>query len=208
MKRRVLLVRHGRTAYNAQRRFQGQLDLPLDEVGRAQAAELALTLARCEPVAIVSSDLERARDTAAPLAAKLGLSVPVDPRLREIDMGTWQGLTNAEVLEHFPAEFHAWQRGGDVRRGGGETYAEVAVRAVAAVEDALAAASAGTGPLVVVTHGGTIRAVVSALIGLPEGRWSGLGPVGNTRWSLLLDDTGRRGWRLLQHNAGELSEDR
>jgi len=196
----VLLVRHGRTAWNAQRRFQGQLDPPLDEVGVAQAAAVAPVLAALEPVALLCSDLQRARDTAAPLAAMTGLLVAPDARLREIALGEWQGLTRAEAAERFPVEHEEWTLGRDVRRGGstGETYAEVGRRAVACLDDALD--SAGEGLVVAVTHGGTARAVIGTLLGLPRDLWSRIGPLGNCR-SVVLRRGETAGWRLAEHNS-------
>ncbi len=133
----MLVWRHGQTAWNLQRRFQGQLDIELDDLGRAQAARAAALLAGFSPSAIVSSDLVRARETAQALADVTGLPVATDPRLREIDVGVWQGLTFEEVAERFPVEAADWRDGGDGRRGGGESLVEVGERAVAAVDDAL-----------------------------------------------------------------------
>ena len=127
--RRVLLLRHGRTEWNASGRFQGQLDSPLDVIGRAQAEAAAVAVASMEPDAIVTSDLSRAADTAAAVGAELGMSTTMDKRLREIYLGEWQGLTRAEARERFPEEYARWQTGEDARRGEGETYAEVRVSA-------------------------------------------------------------------------------
>ena len=88
----LIVLRHGRTAWNATGRFQGQADIELDERGLAQAERAAEVLAELAPVAIHSSDLSRARQTAAPLAARCGLEVQTDQRLREINVGTWEGL--------------------------------------------------------------------------------------------------------------------
>ena len=108
---RLLVWRHGRTAWNAGGRFQGQLDPPLDDEGRAQAARTAphlATLLRGEDTVVVSSDLHRARDTAAALAPLLGVEVQVDGRLREHGLGTWEGLTRAEVSERHPGHDSDW----------------------------------------------------------------------------------------------------
>src|SRR2546426_12681041 len=96
---RLLVVRHGRTGYNATDRIQGQLDTQLDEVGRAQAAAAATRLAAFEPDVIVSSDLSRAADTAAALSAVTGLPVSYDSRLRERGFGQGQGLLGSEGAE-------------------------------------------------------------------------------------------------------------
>jgi broad specificity phosphatase PhoE len=198
--RRVVLLRHGRTEWNATGRFQGQLDSPLDVMGRAQAATAAVAVAPMEPDAIVSSDLSRTADTAAAVSAEVGLPVSLDPRLREIDLGAWQGLTRAEAREKFPDEYASWQAGSDARRGDGETYAEVGARASECVLEWLDKLGPGA-TLVAVTHGGTARATIGTLLGFDPDLYWRLAPLGNCRWSLL-SDMGR-GWRLEEHNAGQ-----
>ncbi len=198
-----MLWRHGRTEWNARGRFQGQLDPPLDATGRAQTQVAAAVLSTLRLAALVSSDQQRALDTAATLGVRIGLPPRPDPRLREIGLGCWQGLTREQARERFPAEYAAWAGGADVRRGGGETYAEVGVRAVAAVRAALAAVPAGS-TLVCVTHGGTARAAIGTLLELAPASWWRLAPLGNARWSVLVE-TGR-GWRLEEHNAGTVPE--
>lgn len=202
--RTVVVWRHGQTAWNAERRFQGQLDIDLDDIGLAQAARAATLLAGLAPSAIVSSDLLRARHTAQALADLTGLPVPTDRRLREIDVGAWQGLTFDEVAERFPAEAAAWRDGGEGRRGGGEALIEVGARAVAAVSDALAALG-DTGTLVVATHGASGRAIVAELLELPTSSWRALGSLANCCWSVLAETA--TGWRLHEHNAGSLPLD-
>jgi probable phosphoglycerate mutase len=196
----VLLLRHGRTEWNASGRFQGQLDSPLDSSGVAQAKAAAVALAPMRPDAIITSDLSRAADTAATVAAELGLTPRVDVRLREIFLGRWQGLTRAEAREQFPEEYAGWQAGEDARRGDGETYAEVGARAAAAIDERLA----DLGPdrlLVAVTHGGTARATIGTLLGIDPDTWWRIAPLGNCRWALLANIG--RGWRLELHNAGQ-----
>jgi glucosyl-3-phosphoglycerate phosphatase len=192
-------VRHGRTAWNADGRFQGQLDPPLDETGEAQAAAVAPALAAERPALLLTSDSHRAVRTAHPLAALTGLVPRPDPRLREIDLGAWAGLTRDEAVARFPGEHEAWLRGEDVRRGGGETYAEVAERAVAVLTEALTEVPAD-GVLVAVTHGGTARAALGRLLDLQPGSWWRLAPLGNTRWATLVEASA--GWRLVEHGAG------
>ncbi len=105
----LIVIRHGETAWNRERRLQGQLDIPLNETGRAQARALATALAG-EPIdAVYASDLSRAMATAAPLAEVLGLQVRPDARLRERSYGTLQGKTYAEVAEYLPEDFARWQ---------------------------------------------------------------------------------------------------
>ena len=197
--RRVVLLRHGRTAHNATGRIQGQLDVDLDDVGRAQALADAEALAEATPYAVVSSDLARARDTATPLADRSGVSLTLDPRLREISLGEWQGLTADEAETRFPDEYAAWRRGEDVRRGGGETYLDAGRRAAACIGELVQDLPDGR-TLIVVTHGGTARGALGVLLDLPVDGWWRLAPLGNTCWSVLAE--GDRGWRLERHNTG------
>ena len=203
--RRVVFWRHGRTAWNAERRFQGQTDIPLDDTGLAQATVAAETLARLGPHRIISSDLVRARATAQALADVTGLEVASDPGLRETFAGEWQGLTRSELEERFGDELVSWATGPDVRPGGGETRREVAERMVAAVERGLDELEPGQ-TLVVATHGGSARAAMGALLGLPADCWAALGVLSNCAWSVLEESTGRQGayWRLQEYNAGSL----
>ena len=129
-RRRVVFWRHGRTAWNLENRFQGATDVPLDEVGLAQAAAAAPALARMGPTAIVSSDLDRAVTTARVLADLTGLDVVEDAGLRETDGGRWQGLTRDEIIEQDRDLFLAWVAGHDVRPPGGEVRSEVVTRVV------------------------------------------------------------------------------
>jgi glucosyl-3-phosphoglycerate phosphatase len=202
--RRVVLLRHGRTEWNASGRFQGMLDSPLDATGIAQAAAAALALMPMRPDALVSSQLQRALDTAGPVGAQCGLDVAVDDRLAEIQLGTWQGLTRAEAKAAYPEEYARWQAGEDGRRGGGETYAEVGARATACVRDWLDRLGSGS-LLLAVTHGGTARATIGTMLGMATDTWWRLAPLSNCRWSLLADSG--RGWRLEEHNAGSPPEE-
>ena len=179
--------------------MQGQLDIALDPTGRAQAAEVAAVLARAEPSVLVSSDLARAADTAAPIAELTGLTAVLDPRLRELDLGTWQGLTGEQARDAHPSEHAAWRAGQDVRRGGGETYADAGRRAMACLLEHLPSVPDG-GTLLAVTHGGTARAAIGALLELPVASWGRLAPLGNACWSVLLEADW--GWRLERHGAG------
>lgn len=203
-----MLWRHGRTEWNAAGRFQGQLDVPLNPTGESQARAAAAQLAQLPPTAIVSSDLQRARFTAEALAALAGLPVAIDERLRETYAGGWQGLSREDLLARYSDELAAWAGGSDLRPGGGERRSEVAVRMVAAIEDALAVIPAD-GTLVVVTHGGAARAAVGQLLGLPTEHWSILGVLTNCAWSVLTErvgDDGQVTWRLEEYNARSLPE--
>ena len=124
---RLLLVRHGRTAYNSEARLQGQVDIPLDAVGRWQARTAAARLlTRHEPTAIVVSDLSRAHETASFLARAAGLDLAVDARLRERAFGLWEGLTGDDLRRDWADEFAVWRAGGQPEGVGAETRAEVA----------------------------------------------------------------------------------
>ena len=122
---RVVLWRHGRTAYNHGHRFQGQLDIPLDDVGVTQAeaagALLAARLSGAGPVRLITSDLSRAWMTADALARRLSVVAERDPALREIFSGAWEGLSRDEIDARWPDDWAAWRRGEDVRIGGGPT---------------------------------------------------------------------------------------
>jgi len=203
--RRVVLWRHGRTAWNAESRFQGTTDVALDDVGVAQAERAARDLATLAPHRIVSSDLVRARATAETLAVMLGLPVETDPALRETYAGSWQGLTRDEIVAADGAAWRSWIAGADVRPGGGETRTEVAARVSAAVlRHAEGLPSGGT--LVVASHGGAVRAGLGRLLGLPLDHWTVLGGLVNCAWSVLEEQPDGR-WRLVEHNARSLPEE-
>jgi probable phosphoglycerate mutase len=153
----IVLVRHGETDWNRERRFQGHADTPLNDVGRAGARALAAELAT-EPVsALYSSPLQRAFETARIVGEPLGIDVVVEERLREIDVGSWQGLTRDEIEARFPDGYRRWLVG----EGGwddGETSDDLARRVLAALADI---AAKHDGLVVAVTHGGPIRAALS-----------------------------------------------
>ncbi|MGN3957246.1 histidine phosphatase family protein [Streptomyces sp. WAC8370] len=201
--RRVILWRHGQTAWNVERRFQGSTDVELTATGVAQARRAAGLLVHLRPDAIVASDLSRASATAAELSALTGLQVTLEEGLRETYAGVWQGLTHEEIIARYGDEYTAWKRGEPVRRGGGELETEVADRA-APVVLRHAEKLPEDGTLVVVSHGGTIRTTIGRLLGLEPHSWESLGGLTNCCWSVLGE--GARGWRLLEHNAGTLPE--
>jgi probable phosphoglycerate mutase len=202
--RRLLLLRHGRTAWNASGRIQGQLDPPLDELGQAQAALAARTVAALGPAAILSSDLQRALDGARLIGREAGLAVTADARLREINVGEWQGLTGVEARERFPEEYAAWRVGSDVRRGGGETYEEVGERAAAAARE-MAAGLAPDELGVMVTHGGTARSLIGRILELPVEHWWQFAALGNCCYALLRESD--RAWRLVEYGIPAASFD-
>lgn len=199
---RLLLWRHGRTEWNAEGRFQGQLDPPLDERGRRQAAQAAPYLAAGltpEDTVVVSSDLVRAAETARSLTGLLGGPLRLDERLREHGMGSWEGLTRAEVADRFPEQYADWMAGRPVRGRGGEDPSEVAARALEAVADLPPAGTA-----VVVTHGGTAGRLMERLLDLGAEHRRVFGPLANCAWSELTVQGSR--WRLLRHNTSVLPQ--
>lgn len=191
----LVLLRHGRTAWNAQRRFQGQLDPPLDEVGRMQVYEVAPMIAALRPDMLVSSDLARAWQTAESIGAAVGLPVLPDARLRERSLGHWEGLTRDEVEAKYPDEFADWAAGRDVSRRGGESREQVAERALAAVRELPA-----DGTIVLVTHSATAMALATALLGLAQ-HLHVFGPLANCHWSELFTEPDGS-WRVRAHNVG------
>ncbi|MEN3536042.1 histidine phosphatase family protein [Microbispora sp. ZYX-F-249] len=197
MSRRVVCLRHGQTLWNVEKRFQGHTDIALDETGIAQAARAASLLAALRPTMLVSSDLRRAYDTASALGRLTGLDVAVDKDLRERGGGEWEGLTRDEIRAGWPVEYEAWEA------PGGEDVAYVADRVAGAI-GRWASRLDENGLLVVASHGAALRLGICRLLGLPQELWSALGGLGNCSWSVL--EEGRRGWRLLEHNAGTLPE--
>jgi probable phosphoglycerate mutase len=195
--RRVVCWRHGQTVWNVETRFQGQTDIPLNDEGRAQAVRAARMLAALDPAAIVSSDLQRAVETAQALGRLTGLPVTQDKALRERSGGEWEGLTGAEIRAGWPEEYSKWQP------PGGDPVEEVADAVAGAIERAVADVAPG-GLLVVVGHGASLRLGIARLLRLPDDCWDALGGLSNCSWSVVGE--GRRGWRLLEHNAGSLPE--
>jgi broad specificity phosphatase PhoE len=185
----LLLARHGQTDWNAERRWQGHSDRPLYERGREQAEALAERLAEIDLAAIYSSDLTRARDTAAAVAERLGLDVRTLPELREVDVGSWAGLTRAEAEARFPEAFARWEQG-HPGWDDGESYEEMTARVVRAARQIAAAES--DGPVLVVTHAGPIRALHAAALGIDIHTYRRLRPVEpNARLSAVCVVAGR-----------------
>jgi len=162
----LILIRHGETDWNREHRFQGQIDVPLNASGLAQAERLAERLAAETLDALVCSDLLRARQTAAPAAQRLLLEPDPQPGLREQGFGVLEGLALPEILERYPAEWTAWRRHDpDYALPGGEAVREFHARVLAALRE-LAARHAGR-TLAVVTHGGVLDMVYRTAHGLP-----------------------------------------
>lgn len=168
-KTELWLVRHAESTGNRDNVIQGQEDRPLSPLGLRQARALADRLFKAHRrtpfTAIYASDLTRTRETADAAAMALSLKVTCDRRLREIDVGTWSGLTTAQISERMPDEWAAWQgRSPSLRRGGGESYQDAHDRIVPTIAE-IAERHEGSRALVV-THGGVMRAYLAGLIGL------------------------------------------
>jgi probable phosphoglycerate mutase len=195
---RLIVWRHGRTAWNQSGRIQGQFDTELDEVGLAQAAVVAPSLATLAPDLIVASDLSRATKTAQVLGELTGLSIALDPRLRERHFGQWQGLTADEIAQRYPDGYASWRRGEAQPDPSVEPLADLADRASTALRD-IADRLGATGTAVVVTHGGAARVATGVLLGLPPALWHALAALGNCAVTDLRYR--ERGWTLHAHNV-------
>jgi broad specificity phosphatase PhoE len=188
------VIRHGETDWNLNGRWQGHADVPLNQVGRAQAQRLAERLRASGPhfTAIYSSDLKRAWETACTLGAMVGLEPRALPALREIDVGSWSGMSSAQVHALDGDTYARIQSGEDLARGGGERFLDLYNRVVAAVEQ-LAAERAGA-TLALVTHGGPVRVL---LLHAARDK-SGVNPyrihIGNTAITVLIHDPS--GWNF------------
>src|SRR4051812_25825191 len=160
----IHLARHGQTAYNAEGRFQGHLPVPLDDTGRAQAAELAEAAARVDLRSLWCSPLARARETAAIVAARIGLEPAEDARFAETDTGEWTGRSFAEIEAEDPDGSRRYQ-GSDpaFRFPGGESFAEQSDRVQAGLADLRAKPEAL--PTLVVCHRGVIRLALAVKTG-------------------------------------------
>lgn len=196
---RLILARHGETDWNAQHLLQGASDIPLNDNGRAQARAAAPELARIAPVRrIVSSDLSRAAETAHIFADAMGAEVVIDARWRERSYGVWEGLAEDVREADHPEEYQRWVGGLEPNVEGYEMNHTVRDRALAAIEELVAAG----GTHVVVSHGSTTRVAVGALLGVDLGS-HGVGNLGNAEWAELTRE-GDGPWVLRSLNARAL----
>lgn len=153
---KMCVVRHGETEWNAARRVQGQLDVPLSEIGRAQARSLSQALPEGRFSALYCSDLQRVRQTAEPAAERLGLEPRIDARLRERHYGAFQSLTFAEAIERMPQEYARYEaRDPDFDFGDGESLRDFSARALGCLS-AIASRHPGE-EVLVFTHGGVLE---------------------------------------------------
>ncbi|WP_231447264.1 histidine phosphatase family protein [Brevibacterium zhoupengii] len=178
MTKTVIVWRHGQTDYNVERRFQGQSDIPLNELGRTQAAQAASYLSELAPELIVSSDLSRAADTADELASRLNIQVTRDHRLRETAFGQWEGHTRDELSATWPDALEQWLSGADMNPPGGESRSESGQRVASAITEIVNGTQAQT--IVIVAHGAVLRAAAELLLGMDgPGRLAVLGNCGH-----------------------------
>jgi glucosyl-3-phosphoglycerate phosphatase len=202
--RQLILLRHGQTSWNLEHRAQGHTDIELDDVGRAQARAAAVAIAALRPAALWSSDLARASATADEVARLTGLSVRLDKRLREYDVGERSGLTMTEFAAAFPAEHAAWAASGGLFEAAGavpgaESTEDVLDRIVPALREALASVEPGQ-TVCVVGHGASSKVGLAALLGWDEMTRQSLRGMDNCGWSTLVETGIDDGLRLVAYN--------
>ncbi len=195
----VFLVRHGETVSNQERRWQGHQDGMLSETGRTQAVRLGASLPTLD--ALYSSPLTRAADTANAIASQQSLDVTLEPGLKEIGFGAWEGMTKPEIAEKYPDEYEDFRNGSDAARGGtGETFAGVRRRMAASMDNII-----GRHPgenVGVVSHGGATRAWVTEILGIPyenRNRLSILDNTGYARVAFTMRGPALVSWNLAPH---------
>ncbi|MDQ4055527.1 MAG: histidine phosphatase family protein [Actinomycetota bacterium] len=198
--RTLLLLRHGQTSWNHERRIQGHTDSQLDELGHAQARAAAKEIAALRPARIWTSDLARAADTADYVAEASGLDPTPDPRLREYALGPRQTMTHAEYAAAHPEEWAEFRRGHFDVVPGGEKTVDVAARTTASLRELLAATAPGE-LSVAVTHGAAAKVAIAASLGWDLSEALTLGGLDNGCWAILAESpvTGRL--RLAAYNA-------
>ncbi len=177
---RLLLVRHGETVWNQENRWQGQADTALSHVGYRQARQLGRQLgnANRQIEAIYTSDLCRARETAAILGKTLDVTPIETMAWREMDIGSWSGLTTAEVAERHQDEWERVRNGEDLPRGGGETFRQFQQRILCSAAQFVRDHEGGQ--IIVVTHGGAVRALLLHCQGLAAQNFGKIEKIANT----------------------------
>ena len=203
---RIIIWRHGRTEWNVIDRYQGQADIPLDEVGYAQAIQAAEVLAAYRPSRVYSSDLTRCYQTAEMLAQRVGLDITTDKRLREIHVGSWEGLLGEEIRAADPELARRLWAGEEVRRSPtGESPSEVAERMVEALTE-IAEEAEDQSTVVVVTHGLAGRVGACKFVGLPFDEWRRLGGLSNCAWVSIGRHRSGEYWRIESYNVTAVSD--
>jgi probable phosphoglycerate mutase len=195
----LVLVRHGRTDWNAVRRIQGQADSQLDSLGHLQAEAIAPVLAALSPAALWSSDSDRARTTASHIAARCGLEPTYDARLREYSLGRWEGLLHEEFEAASPEEYAEFRRANWDGIADAEKQVDVAARMTAVLSE-IAGSLDGTEVAVVVSHGAAIRTAVAALLGWSAEEALTLHGMDNCGYAVLRRAVPDAPWRLRAYN--------
>jgi broad specificity phosphatase PhoE len=164
---RLLLVRHGSTEHSHEGRFSGRNELPLDAHGQAQAEAIARHVSRMGPVDVVlSSPLQRARETAGAIAAKVGGTVEIAPDLVEMEFGDWEGLTLADAHLKWPDVITSWLAGVDIAPPGGESFGDVESRVIPAVQRLVDTYRGQR--IVAVSHVTPIKTLLRIALGAPQ----------------------------------------
>lgn len=202
--RTLVLLRHGETTWNAEHRIQGQVDSLLSERGESQAAAVAPHLRRFAPVALWSSDLQRAARTAAAVGESVGLEVRLDPRLREFGLGAREGDTHETYAAEHPDEYDDFVTGRWSSVPGAETLGAVRTRVetcLSELADAFAPGETG----IAVAHGAALRVAVEALVQGTESEPSAFAGMSNCAYAVLRERLRRRDdeprWRLVAYNV-------
>lgn len=186
MTRRLMLLRHGQTEFNATRRMQGHIDTELSATGVAQARAVADYLATQNIGTILCSDLQRAKVTAEVIGAKAGVTPVVDARLRETNLGVWQAKTHEEVDAAYPGARATWRHDATWAPPEGESRMQVAARARAVIDELMHTYEQwDSSTVLVVAHGGTISALTSSLLALDVNQYPMFSGLGNTCWAQL-----------------------
>jgi broad specificity phosphatase PhoE len=204
--RRLVLLRHGRTAWNARGRAQGHADIGLDDRGHAQAAAAAPCIAALEPVSLWTSDLARARQTCTYVERATGLSAKVDERFREYDVGERQGMTSAQFEATYPEAFASWRAGDDrVHVPSAESDEQVLARLLPALQECIGSLSR-TDTGVVVMHGAALKVGLLGLLGWPQHQARTLRGIDNCAWVTVTRGTDER-VRLAGYNEHAMTPD-
>lgn len=195
----ITLVRHGETIWHSEDRYVGSSDVAMTPRGRSQAASLARWAATMDLTSIRSSDLSRARVTAEECSAATGLSLTIDPRLRELDLGQVEGLTRAQMRARFPEEYRAFKSDPAANHfPGGEHPIFAAQRFTAALQDATTADPGGH--VLAIAHSTAIRLALCVLLGIPLSSYRRAFPsLGNCTLTTIRNTPGRTG--LLNYNC-------
>lgn len=201
----VYLIRHGETDWNVEHRWQGHTDIPLNSRGQRQAEMVAQHVNNLGVsfAAIYSSDLARAYQTAWEIGAAVGVAVQLLPALREIDLGTWSGLTREEIRARYPVEYQLLEQGQDIPRGGAETGSALFHRTTETFEAMVT--QYPNSAIIFVTHGGVIRAITNYVRTVSQQPHLPHAYIGNTSVSIVRCVGDKRElvtYNAMQHLAG------